>query len=119
MTDVLDFDGLTAANFPDRRVIQCNLTTSQKTAVKGARAYVVLTNGGGGSDRIVILLRSRGGRWIEKWQDIRTLENFRAKTIPMGHPLYGNERIGWLVHDVEATAAMLNEAHHYWQENRR
>ena len=108
MTDVLDFDDFATTHFPDRRVIQCNLTRPQSTASAGARAYVILTNPGSGSSRIEILLRTRGGRWIEKWQDIRTLHNFRPKTLPFGHPCYSRRLWG---HDPEATAAMLNEAH--------
>lgn len=104
--------------FPEHRAIQCNLTAGQKTATKGARAYVTLPNGGGGSDRIEILLRSRGGRWIEKWQDIRTLADFRVKTIPLGHPLYHDQRI-WFDYEPELWTGRLNEAHDYWQENRR
>jgi len=90
---VTDFDEIVSAAFPDRRVVQCNLVAGQSTAAAGARAYVVLANPGGGSDRIVVLLRSRSGRWIEMWQDIRTLGNFRVKTIPAGHPLYGHDRL--------------------------
>lgn len=110
MTDTLDFQDFADAHFPGRRVVQCNLNRGQSAAAKGARAYVVLTNPGGGHDRIVVLIRSRGGRWIEKWQDIRTLEDFRVKTLPFGHPLYGS-RAGAGVFDPEATAARLNEAH--------
>ncbi len=103
---------------PDRHAIQCNLTTAQSAAAKGARAYVVRTNPGWGHDRIVVLLRSRSGRWIEKWQDIRTLANFRVKTIPAEHQMYGDDRVTG-IYEPEATAAKLNEAHDYWQENRR
>lgn len=69
------------------------------------------------ADRIEVLLRSRGGRWIEKWQDIRTLENFRVKTIPFGHPLYSETRL--YDYDPGITATRLNEAHEYWQAKRR
>ncbi len=118
MSVTTDFSDFTAVHFPDRRVIQCNLTTSQKTAAKGARAYAISTNPGGGADRIVILLRSRSGRWIEKWQDIRTLANFRVKTLPIGHPLYSHSRIGAGVFDPDATAAHLNRMREHWQVNR-
>lgn len=109
MTDT-EFLDIAKDVFPDHRAIQCNLTASQKTAAKGARAYVTLANPGGGSDRIEILLRSRGGRWIEKWQDIRTLADFRIKTIPIGHPLYHDQRIRWH-YEPELWATRLNEAH--------
>lgn len=113
-----EFDAIVNNAFPEHHAIQCNLTTSQKTAAKGARAYVTLPNPGNYSDRIEILLRSRGGRFIEKWQDIRTLENFRAKTIPIGHPLYHNQRIRW-DHERDLWVARLNERHEYWLVNTR
>jgi hypothetical protein len=75
------------------RVVQCNYTSPVSAAAAGARAYLVRANPGGGDDRIVILVRSRGGRWIEKWEDIRRLGSFRARTLPPGHPMYGDERI--------------------------
>lgn len=89
----------------DRRVVQCNYAVPVSIAAAGARAYLLRANPGGGSDRIVVLARSRGGRWVEKWEDIRRLDNFRAKTLPPGHPLYGDERI-W-DYDAEAMAGRL------------
>lgn len=104
-----NFEATVAAEFPDRRVVQCNLTTGQPTAVAGARAYVVRGNPGNGDERIVVLLRSRSGRWIEKWQDIRTLNHFRIKTLPVGHPRYGDERL-W-DYEPELMVANLIAAH--------
>jgi hypothetical protein len=93
---------------PDRRVVQCNYAEPTSVAATGARAYLVRPNPGGGDDRIVILVRSRGGRWIEKWENIRRLENFRAKTLPVDHPLYTDERI--YDHEAEAMASRLTAA---------
>ena len=92
----------------DRRVVQCNYAEPTSAAATGARAYLVRPNPGSGDERIVILVRSRGGRWIEKWEHIRRLENFRCKTLPAVHDLYGDERI-W-DHDAEAMAARLAAA---------
>lgn len=89
----------------DRQVVQCNYTTAVSAVAAGARAYLVRPNPGGGDDRIVILVRSRGGRWIEKWENIRRLGNFRCKTLPPEHPLYSDERI-W-DYDSGAMAARL------------
>jgi len=50
-------------------------------------------------------VRSRGGRWIEKWESIRLLKNFRVKTLPPGHPQYGNDNL-WS-YEPEKTAEML------------
>jgi hypothetical protein len=72
----------------DKRVIACNIIEPTPTAVRGALAYLEWPNGGGGNDRVPLLIRSRGGRWIHKWEDMRRLGNFRFKTIPPEHPLY-------------------------------
>lgn len=74
---------------PDLRVVQCNIAAPTKTAVEGSRCYLANLNPGGGSDRIVVLIRSRSGRWIAKWENIRRLTDFRVKTIPAEHTLYG------------------------------
>ncbi len=72
----------------DLKRIACNYSTGAKTATEGSIAYVVQLNPGGGNDRILILSRSRGHRWIEKWEAITRLNNFRSKTVPMDNPLY-------------------------------
>ena len=104
-------DGPVARSSWDRRAVQCNYVVPVSAAAAGARAYLVRPNPGGGDDRIVILVRSRGGRWIEKWEDIRRLENFRCKTMPPGHPLYADERI-W-DHDAEAMADHMASARNF------
>jgi len=77
----------------DKKVVQCNYAVGTNIAATGARAYVVRPNPGNGHDRILILVRSRGARWVEKWEDTRRLTNVRVKTIPPGHPLYGDKRL--------------------------
>ena len=72
----------------DKRVIACNLTEPTSPAATGALAYVRWMNYGWGNDRMPLLIRSRGGRWIEKWESRNRLGNFRLKTIPPEHPLY-------------------------------
>jgi hypothetical protein len=78
---------------PDRKVIQCNYVEATGVAVEGARAYVTRLNPGNGNDRIMVLVFSRGHRWVEKCEDARRLGNFRVKTLPPEHPLY--ERAEW------------------------
>ena len=80
-------------NKPDRKVIRCNHRDGTRAVAEGAAAYVMQTNPGGGHDRIKLLSRSRGGRWIEGWTTTKRLENFRVKTLPPEHPLYGNDRL--------------------------
>lgn len=77
----------------DRKVMACNYVVPTNVAVAGARAYVCLTNPGGGGDRIDILVRSRSGRWVRKWENTKRLHNFRPKTLPPEHPLHSDERI--------------------------
>jgi hypothetical protein len=78
---------------PDRKVIRCNHHVGTRAVAEGAAAYVVQTNVGNGNDRIKLLSRSRGGRWIEGWHATDRLENFRVKTLPPEHPLYDNDRL--------------------------
>jgi hypothetical protein len=63
------------------RRIACNYRVGTKTASAGSLAYVINSNPGNGADRVEILSRSRGGRWISKWEAIWRLTNFRAKTV--------------------------------------
>jgi hypothetical protein len=77
----------------DRRVVQCNYTEGISSVTGGARAYVIYPNDGNGAERVCVLVRSRDARWIEKWEDMRRLGNFRVKTLPPEHPLYGNDRL--------------------------
>jgi hypothetical protein len=100
-------EAVTSSAPPDRYAIQCNFAAGTRYCAAGARAYVRLTNPGGDNDRIQILARSRGGRWIERWEDIRHLRDFRVKTIPPEHPLYQRLDRPW---DMEPTAARLNGA---------
>lgn len=72
----------------DRRVVQCNYAEGTSIAASGARAYVALSNPGHGHDRIEILVRSRGGRWVKKWERRQRLTDFRVKTLPPEHPLH-------------------------------
>jgi hypothetical protein len=82
-----------AAAAPDRRVIQCNIAVGTKTAVQGARCYVLWLNPGWDNERLSLLIRSRSGRWIQKWERIENLTGFRVKTIPPEHPLYRDVRL--------------------------
>lgn len=100
----------------DRLVIQCNYTEGTNIASPGARAYLAMINPGNGNDRITVLVRSRGSRWVRKWENTARLADFRVKVLPPEHPLYGSEdlfpQLGfddrvWL----EQLAVDLNAAH--------
>jgi hypothetical protein len=40
------------------------------------------TNPGGGFDRNMMVIRSRSGRWVQKWMRADRLENWRVKWVP-------------------------------------
>lgn len=77
----------------DKKAVVCNYAEPTKIASKGARVYFCYGWTGGGYERVNILVRSRGGRLVRKWEHIRRLENFRIKTLPPEHPRYGDERV--------------------------
>lgn len=72
----------------ERKVIACNYAVATGTACAGAKCYVLASHRGGGNDRLELLIRSRSGRWVRKWESIKRLGRFRLKTIPPAHPRY-------------------------------
>jgi hypothetical protein len=78
---------------PDRKAIACNFLEATKIATQGAKAYLVNPNPGWGNERVTVLARSRGGRWVQKWENTRRLGNFRVVTICPQDPLYRFEQI--------------------------
>jgi hypothetical protein len=68
-------------------VVQCNFPVGTVECSPGARAYVLDADIVG--RRVRLLARSRSGRWIDKWENLRRLTDFRFKTIPPEHTLYG------------------------------
>jgi len=90
----------------DRKLIACNLRIARKEFAMGALAFVVLLNGGNGHESIQICGRSHGGRWIEKWERIANLMNFRSKTMPPAAPLYAKSE--WWAESDEGLCIALN-----------
>lgn len=70
------------------RVVACNFAVATKIASKGSLCYVLLDNPGWGNNRIVVLVRSRGGRWVNQWERVDRLTNFRMKTVVEADPVY-------------------------------
>jgi hypothetical protein len=64
-----------------KRVIACNYAEATSSVTLGAKAYVRLMNDGWANNRISVIARSRSGRWIEKWESIHRLVNFRTVSI--------------------------------------
>ena len=75
------------------KAIVCNYLSGGSYVRKGAKAYVnVLYLGGNLPDRLKVEVKSRGGRWIEKWENSARLGNFRLTTISVDHPKFGERR---------------------------
>ena len=74
--------------FPDPRfLLVCNFEEATSECVKGARAYVIYTNPGWGGERLLLLARSRSGRWIDKWESLKRLTGFRLTKVYDGDPI--------------------------------
>lgn len=80
---------------PGRRAIACNVREAGRVAATGALAYVRNPNFHNASDRVEVLVRSRGGRWVQRWADTCGLTNFRAATIPPQHARYDDPRMSF------------------------
>lgn len=78
---------------PDKKYLACNYAESTKVAQEGALCYVTSTDNGSGMERVEVVARSKGGRWIKKWENTKRLKDFRLKTIPAEHARYNDERI--------------------------
>ncbi len=71
------------------KAVACNFHCPTKSASKGTLAFLVRDNPGWGNERVILLYKSRKGRWIEKWERIDRLTNFRLKTVVDLDPVYG------------------------------
>ena len=89
----------------DRKAVQCNFSVATAEARVGSRAYVLDYKPT--RKRVQLLLKSKGGRWVVKWENRKRLENFRAKTIPPQHPVYEKLSEYWSER-AEEFAAHLN-----------
>jgi hypothetical protein len=97
---------------PDKQAIQCNYTETTSAVANGSRAYVTLLNPGSGNSRIMVIARSRGGRFVEKWENIRRLDNFRIRTVHHSDPLYHNHRL-YILGDLDRALLILRESKEY------
>lgn len=75
------------ANAPELTVIACNYAAGTSIARPGARAYL-LWRTGGDNRRCEVVVHSRGGRWVTKWEPIVMLEHFRIVHVPTVRPEY-------------------------------
>jgi hypothetical protein len=77
----------------DRQVIQCSYLDDTPFAPRGARAYVVRINPASGHDRIVVLARTHGNRWVQRWENTLRLGDFRVVTLQPGHDRHRDHRL--------------------------
>ena len=77
----VNFDTFQGGAMGDLRAIACNVAVASPGVSVGALAYIVQLSG----DRAKVRVRSRSGRWIERWLPFTALANFRFKTIPPSH----------------------------------
>lgn len=97
----------------DREVIACNYREGVSAVSRGSLAYVALGNPGNGHDRVMLLARSRAGRWVEKWEAIFRLGNFRLKRLPPEHPLH--ERLASAPGEAELESLRNAWSHARWE----
>lgn len=95
----------------DKRVIACNYAVGTSEFRPGALCYVSLPNRGNNAESIRIRGRSRGGRWITKWEKAWRLINFRWKTLPPEHPRFNDTEIMSDIEEFDLTM-MRTEAEH-------
>ena len=95
------------------RAVACNYIMSTSACSKGAKAFVLGENPGNGNDRIRVLARSRGGRWIEKYEDSRHLGNFRVVTVVAATSYFHALRGRAYVRDAEGFAAAMSARQFY------
>lgn len=94
----------------DRYAVVCNLAEPDAVGRAGAKAWVTpvaLAH----RERIVVLVRSRGGRHAERWMAIAKLRDFRVTTVPPAHPRALDPRIDLHAsrEDAQAVAESLSE----------
>lgn len=78
----------------DIQVIACNYAKPVAAHSKGSLCYVskLWTLPARKQARVQIVARARSGRWVQRWENLEHLENFRFKTIPKEHPRYQDFR---------------------------
>jgi len=78
--------------------IACNYAAGTSIARTGARCYL-LWRTGGDNRRAKVLVKSRGGRWVAKWEPIVMLDHFRFVRVPSAGAEYATlkERTGGAV----------------------
>jgi len=61
--------------------ICCNIAEPDSCLRLGSKAWVAMSDGGNGFERVPIVGRTRGGRLVHKWVPLRRLYNFRPAFV--------------------------------------
>jgi hypothetical protein len=69
-------------------VIACDYALSTRGVAKGSIAYVLDSNPGGGNSTLPVLVQTPKGKWVNRWEPIICLSNFRLATVPDTHSQY-------------------------------
>jgi hypothetical protein len=96
-----------------KRVLVCNYREGTSIAAPGARAYFSLGLPGL-PDRAYLLVRSRSGRWVQKWENVKRLCNFRFTQMQPEHPMYADTRIADYLTDDTLQRLQWAFAEHGW-----
>ena len=105
---------------PDRYAVCCNYAVGTNVAREGAQAWLSPFTRGDPS-HVRLIVRSRSGRWVCKWERLTRLKNFRAKTIVDGCApgAHGDQPTMFETKEsAQEEAAWWAKAHEWWLAER-
>lgn len=96
----------------DKHAVACNTATERPFVPLGALCYIgpILHRESPNPKnvRVLAVMRSRSGRWVQHWTPLHKLTSFRLKTLPWDHPRYNDPRIDTVdAHDTLQTILEL------------
>lgn len=97
-----------------RKLIACNHLGNGYIR-EMAKAYVFWPNGGSYHQSLYIYVRTRGGRYAKKWENIRNLINFRAVSAFINIGL-DKHLVDYDSSEADKVVGVLNEALIYWNQ---
>lgn len=62
--------------------VKANVKAPHRFLRIGGLCWVLLTNPGGGGEKVMVRGTSRGGRKVDTWIDARDMQNFRTGWFP-------------------------------------
>ena len=82
------------------RVITGNLASATSWASEGSRLYPIQIT----PERLRCLVRSRSGRWIDRWVPLNKMRGLRMVDVYPSHPAY--DQLRYLSHTDELLASL-------------